>query len=257
VKQVRKTPFTARSVLASALLGMEPPQLPVAQLVRLTGLFGISENRARVALSRMVAAGEATTDGEGIYRLAGHLLDRRSRQTASRAGRTATYSGQWQVAVITTSGSTAEVRLSRRRALAFARLAELREGVWMRPDNLGTPLPAAVVDDVAGMSARPADPLGLVDRLWDLATWSGGARHLIGQLVALSPDGPDALAPGFTLSAAVLRHLQADPLLPEELLPPRWPGDELRRVYDRWDGRYRETLATWSRQGERRGGAGP
>ena len=50
-------PLTARSVLASALLGMDPPELPVAQLVRLTGLFGISENGARVALSRMVAAG--------------------------------------------------------------------------------------------------------------------------------------------------------------------------------------------------------
>ena len=49
-------PLTARSVLASALLGMDPPELPVSQLVRLTGLFGISENRARVALSRMVAA---------------------------------------------------------------------------------------------------------------------------------------------------------------------------------------------------------
>ena len=51
------SPLTARSVLASALLGMDPPELPVAQLVRLTGLFGISENRARVALSRMVAGG--------------------------------------------------------------------------------------------------------------------------------------------------------------------------------------------------------
>jgi phenylacetic acid degradation operon negative regulatory protein len=240
-------PFTARSVLASALLGMDPPQLPVAQLVRLTGLFGISENRARVALSRMVAAGEVTTDGPGVYRLAGHLLDRRSRQTASRAGRTATYSGEWQVAVITTLGSTAEVRLSRRRALAFARLAELREGVWLRPDNLGTPIPAAVADDVAGMTARPTDPLDLVARLWDLATWSDQARQLIDRLALLPPDGPDALALGFVLSAAVLRHLQGDPLLPLELLPPQWPGDELRRAYDKWDQRYRQTLNTWSR----------
>jgi len=210
-------PFTARSVLASALLGMDPPQLPVAQLVRLTGLFGISENRARVALSRMVAAGEVTTDGQGAYRLAGHLLDRRSRQTASRAGRTAAYSGEW------------------------------REGVWLRPDNLGTPIPAAVADDVAGMTARPTDPLDLVERLWDLASWSDGARHLIDRLALLPPDGPDALAPGFVLSAAVLRHLQGDPLLPLELLPPQWPGDELRRAYDKWDGHYRQTLNTWSR----------
>ena len=76
-------PLTARSVLASALLGMDPPELPVAQLVRLAGLFGISENRARVALSRMVAAGEATSDGSGRYRLAGTW------RRASRAGRRA------------------------------------------------------------------------------------------------------------------------------------------------------------------------
>jgi phenylacetic acid degradation operon negative regulatory protein len=57
------------------------------------------------------------------------------------------------------------------------------------------------------------------------------------------------LAPGFTLSAAVLRHLQADPLLPPELLTPEWPGDRLRHSYDEWDRRYRETLTSWSRAG--------
>ena len=67
--------------MASALLGTDPAELPVAQLVRLTGLFGISENRARVALSRMVSTGEATTDGAGRYRLAGHLVARQMRQS--------------------------------------------------------------------------------------------------------------------------------------------------------------------------------
>ena len=63
------------------------------------------------------------------------------------------------------------------------------------------------------------------------------------------PDGPQALAPGFELSAAVLRHLQADPLLPAELLPSDWPGASLRAVYDEWDARYRATLYEWSRAG--------
>ena len=86
----------------------------MAQLVRLTGLFGISENGARVALSRMVAAGEATSDGSGRYRLAGHLAARQSRQSASRAGATVPYDGRWWLAVVTTTGSTAEVRSARR-----------------------------------------------------------------------------------------------------------------------------------------------
>lgn len=240
-------PLTARSVMASALLGMDPPELPVAQLVRLTGLFGISENRARVALSRMVTAGEATSDGSGRYRLAGHLADRQTRQSVSRSGVTAAYDGGWWLAVVTTSGSTAEVRGARRRVLAYARLAELREGVWMRPANIGVVLPEAMDADVELMRAVPEDATELTRRLWDLDAWAERASQLLVALDALVPDGPEALAPGFELSAAVLRHLQADPLLPRPLQPRDWPGARLRECYDDWDARYRATLYAWSR----------
>jgi phenylacetic acid degradation operon negative regulatory protein len=235
--------------LASALLGMDPPELPVAQLVRLTGLFGISENRARVALSRMVATGEATTTGSGQYRLSGHLADRQSRQSASRSGCTAPYDGDWALAVVTTAGSSAEVRTARRRALGYARLAELREGVWMRPANIEVLLPDTSRDAVELMTAHPGDSQALVGRLWDLRAWSHRATDLRRRLKDLPPDGPEALAPGFELSAAVLRHLQADPLLPTELLPAEWPGAALRDDYDGWDLRYRNTLRQWSRAG--------
>jgi phenylacetic acid degradation operon negative regulatory protein len=247
VSQERNIPLTARSVLASALLGMDPPELPVAQLIRLTGLFGISENRARVALSRMVASGEVSTDGSGLYRLAGHLVQRQARQSASRAGDTAAYTGEWHLAVVTTSGSIAEVRTARRRALTYARLGELREGVWMRPDNVALRLADDLGDDIELMTARPRHAQRLVDELWDLPAWSSRAASLLDHLGELEPSGPEALAPGFELSAAVLRHLQADPLLPEELLPDDWPGTRLRSVYDQWDAKYRATLHQWSR----------
>ena len=181
--QERNRPFTARSVLASALLGMDPPELPVAQLVRLTGLFGISANRARVALSRMVAAGEATTDGSGTYRLAGRLRERQARQSASRAGSTVPFTGQWWVAVVVTSGSSAEIRTARRRSLAYARLAELREGVWMRPDNLEVRLPEDLRTDVELMTAEPSDP----DRL---------ARAPVGPAGVGGPGRPTARRDG-------------------------------------------------------------
>jgi phenylacetic acid degradation operon negative regulatory protein len=226
---------------------MDPPELPVAQLVRLCRLFDISENRARVALSRMVTAGEATTDGSGRYRLAGHLTARQSRQSASRSGATGPYEGRWWLAVVTKAGSNAEIRGGRRRALAYARLAELREGVWMRPDNVELSLPDSLNGDVELMSAIPADPRALAGRLWDLHAWSIRAGDLLDDLETLPPDGPEKLAPGFELSAAVLRHLQADPLLPAELLPADWPGVPLRATYDQWDARYRTTLREWSR----------
>jgi len=239
--------LTARSVLASTLLGAEPPDLPVAHLVGLAALFGINENRARVALSRMVAAGEATTDGAGRYRVAGHLAERQRRQTSSRAGRTRAWRGDWHLVVVTTAGSTAEVRGRRRRALALARLGELREGTWLRPDNLDLVLPGDLGADLERFSARPGGPAELAGRLWDLGAWAARADDLVARLAARSPGDWTDLAPGFVLSAAVLRHLQADPLLPAELLPADWPGRSLRRAYDEWDARYRQVLAAWGR----------
>jgi phenylacetic acid degradation operon negative regulatory protein len=246
--QDSNAPFTARSVLASALLGESPPELPVAHLVHLAGLFGINENRARVALSRMASAGEVTTDGSGWYRLAGHLLDRQGRQADSRRGETRTWEGGWRMVVVTTSGRSADERSARRRRLGLARLAEQREGVWLRPDNLDLRPDPGTDPDVTLFSVVPdGDPQALAASLWDLDGWAEVATGLRERMAALPPTGPEDLAPGFVLSAAVLRHLQADPLLPAGLLPPAWPGTVLRREYDRWDREYRRVLRRWAR----------
>ncbi len=246
--QEGKTSFTARSVLASALLGASPPELPVAHLVHLVGLFGINENRARVALSRMLAAGEATTDGSGRYRLAGRLLERQERQSESRRGETRPWSGEWRLVVVAVAGSAAEERSARRKRLALARLAELREGCWLRPANLDLrPDPARDADLAVFTGCPDADPAGLAARLWDLEGWAVRAEGLRSSLAATPTRGPDDLASGFELSASVLRHLQADPLLPLELLPAGWPGATLRAEYDGWDRRYRAVLEAWGR----------
>src|ERR1700689_1869226 len=106
-------PRPARSVLASTLLGVDPPELPVSYLVHMGELFGINENRARVALSRMVSSGEVTPDGEGRSRLTGHLLERQHRQVASRSGQTRAWPGTWHLVVVASAGSTADVRARR------------------------------------------------------------------------------------------------------------------------------------------------
>ncbi|HEY4929421.1 MAG TPA: hypothetical protein VIH95_09760 [Acidimicrobiales bacterium] len=241
-------PMTARSVLASALLGEDPPELPVAHLVHLAGLFGINPNRARVALSRMVASGEARTDGSGRYRLAGRLLERRDRQGDSLAGRTRSWRGGWRMVVVTTTGSSAEQRAGRRRRLVLARMAEQREGVWLRPDNLDLRPDPADDSNLAIYTAVPeGDPMMLAADLWDLEGWAAHTRLLAAALEARPTVGPDDLAPGFELSAAVLRHLQADPLLPASLVPDDWPAPGLRATYGEWDRRYRAVLRAWGR----------
>jgi phenylacetic acid degradation operon negative regulatory protein len=247
-------PLTARSVLASTLLGTEPPRLPVSFLVRTGALFGLAEGTVRTALSRMVAAGEASTDGNGWYELRGELVERQARQLASRNPVTLEWSGHWIMAVVPTGARPAAERADLRRSMQRRRLAELREGVWLRPDNLAAPTAddgsSGVCEWFSG-SPLGADDAALAARLWDLRAWSTTAGelrrelHRVGGL--LEAGSTEALAPGFVLSARVLRHFVADPLLPSELLPRDWPGAALRADYERYDEVYRRLLGTWTR----------
>jgi phenylacetic acid degradation operon negative regulatory protein len=242
-----------RSVLASVLLGTEPAWLPTPLLVRTAGLFGISEGTTRTALSRMVAAGEVLAE-DGGYRLAGRLVARQARQSASRRADTRPWDGTWELATVGGDvGRSAIDRAALRDALRTLRLVELREGAWARPDNLQPDRsPEALV--VARQwcwwwaGARP-DPTPDPTGLWDLAGWAATSEALRADMRRLLPGleqgDPAGLADGFVTSAAVLRHLQADPLLPRELLPAGWPGDALRADYDHYDTAYRAVLRAW------------
>jgi len=247
-------PLSARSVLASTLLGMDPPRLETRMLVASGALFGIAEGTTRTAISRMVAAGELIASGDG-YALAGHLLDRQARQAESRRPAARQWSGNWELALVSTERRSAAARSDLRRATAVLHLAEVREGVWTRPDNLDRrrhPEARAVVDaQCASWRGRPAtdDPTVLAATLWDLPAWAETAnelrRQLDERLPALDAGDVSALAPAFVLSAAVLRHLLSDPLLPVDLVPADWPGDHLRADYERFDAAFKQVWRNW------------
>jgi phenylacetic acid degradation operon negative regulatory protein len=257
-------PLSARSVVASTLLGIEPPRLPTRLLVRSGELFGISEGTTRVALSRMVAAGELEIDGTS-HALAGRLLERQARQHASRVPEAQAWDGRWTMAVVVGGARPGPARAELREAMRELHLAELREGVWLRPDNLDDGWSAraeAVVDaqcrrfrvELAETVTDATSAVALAAQLWDLDTWAARAGELRVQLdqvaVALEDGDTAALAPGFVLSAAVLRHLLADPVLPQELLDADWPGDDLRRDYDRYDRAFKALWRDWFRQAQ-------
>lgn len=237
-------------MLLSVLLGTDPPRLPVRLLVRTTELFGISEGTTRVALSRMAASGELVA-ADGAYAIADpRLVARQARQAASRAARTKAWRGdRWLVVVVGDGGRRdAGDRAGARAALTGARFAELREGVWLRPDNLGDD-PPTVAAARAFRSVPDDDPAELAATLWDLGGWATDAddlrRRMAELVVRLEAGDTAALGPGFVLSAAVLRSFQHDPLLPGPLLPVGWPGAELRAEYDRYDRAYRAVLRHW------------
>ncbi|MCF6522859.1 PaaX family transcriptional regulator C-terminal domain-containing protein [Streptomyces sp. JJ36] len=219
-------PLTARSIVLSTLLGHHPPRLPARALVRVGALFSVAEGTIRVALSRMVAAGELE-QRDGTYALTARLLERQARQDDSRAPHTRPWHGDWEVAVVTADRRSAAERAALRQTMTGLRLAELREGVWLRPANLDRPLSAGVRTQCTVLTAVPEEaPEELATRLWDLPGWARSARELAEAL-----DRAREPAERFTVAAAILRHLLADPVLPPELLPPGWPGARLRACY--------------------------
>ena len=242
-------PLTARSIIASTLLGTHPPVLRGQLMVRLVELFGVPEGTTRVALSRMVAAGELTVD-EGRYALASPaLLARQAAQEVGRRSPAGRWDGQWAVAVVTVDRRDAPARLALREAASALRLSELREGVWMRPSNLdwGDRDELAVVgEQCTWMTATPDHPAAIAASLWGLDGWAVEARALVARMkrgrASLDRDAFEAIPEGFVTSAAVLRLLRADPLLPSALLPKNWPGAALRTRYDDYDVALRRLL---------------
>jgi phenylacetic acid degradation operon negative regulatory protein len=113
--------------------------------------------------------------------------------------------------------------------MAEVRLAEHREGVWLRPDNLGPPRQLVVTRQCTLWSAEAGsdiDGRALVAQLWDLDAWAKRARALT---EAFGPAG--SMAERFMVGAATLHHLLGDPLLPDGLAPPGWPAAELRQRF--------------------------
>src|SRR4029078_855394 len=86
---------------------------------------------------------------------------------------------------------------------------DLREGVWLRPDNLDVELTAEVLNRVRVMHSRDDDPAGLAARLWDLPGWMHVGRALLDEL-ATAVDVPGR----FVAAAGIVRHLLTDPVLP-------------------------------------------
>ena len=111
----------------------------------------------------------------------------------------------------------------------------------MRPANLRRDWPATLAAPAWCFEARalPAggDGRELAARLWDLAGWAQRADALLAAWArAVLPPRR------FALAAAMVRHLQTDPLLPPILHPAGWPGTRLRAAYAAYEQELGELL---------------
>ncbi len=228
-------PLDARSVALSVLLGSHPPVLPARALVALAELVGIAGGTMRTALSRMVAAGDLEAV-DGRYRLAGRLLDRQQAQDIGRRHPVQRWDGGWHTVIAAADQRRLADRRRFRTVMANHRFGELRPDIWMRPANLPAPSPTPALIVTTGALAG-IDRIDLRDRLWDVDELRRRGTVLLTaverQRLATDWDDPTSIPDVFLTSAAVVRYLRDEPLLPPELVPADWPADRLRPDYDR------------------------
>ncbi|MEZ5267886.1 MAG: hypothetical protein R2789_04705 [Microthrixaceae bacterium] len=217
--------MTARSVVASVLLGTVPPVMSVRALVRAGELFGLAEGTVRTALSRMTAAGELVREDSGRYALAGHLIQRQAHQQLSRQPDFGVWNGSWQMRVVELGSRApsdrgpaigclvaAAGRDARRRLVASDNLRSSIESVSHNTHSwflAGPPVrhPSRPHDELAaelpGSGALTPTP----------SSCDGPCTHLQNSPGASRP----LCARGSCSPLAVLRQFNADPLLPQPL----------------------------------------
>ena len=102
-------------------------------------------------------------------------------------------------------------------------------------------------------TSRPlaVDAETLTHSLWDLDGWSSITDALLNRMDSsigsLRSGDTGALGPCFVTAATALRHLTSDPLLPAELEPGAWNGNDLRAAYDDYEGALQALLRSWFR----------
>jgi phenylacetic acid degradation operon negative regulatory protein len=205
-------------------------------LLRASAVFDIDENRTRVALHRLRAAGLVDSQDRGTYRVAGDPTVAAAMGWRRVLDRLVPWEGRW-IGVHTAHLPRGDKTVARRRdrATRLLGLRELSDGLLLRPDNLvGGVEP--VRDRLVRLGLEPDAPVFRVDLLlpadeararaaWDDlgldATYRAHTDALTRatmELVRLPPQAAARLA--FQLGGRAVGDLVMDPLLPEGLVDP-------------------------------------
>ncbi len=249
---------TPKSLILDLLSTLSRGAVPVRALVAAGRLFGIPENRLRVALARLLAAGAVERDEHSHYRLAenaGAVSDQ-IRSWRHGAEQRQPWSGAW-VCVHGRTGDGARGRGAR--ALRFLGFRNLEPGFALRPDNLAggvedarlrlARLGLAATARVFQIRALDAASERRARGLWDLRALRSAYRSTIAALDASAARLPrltrrTAMAESFRLGGAAIGRVVLDPLLPEPLLGAS-ELDELIAAMRRYDRAGRRVWAGW------------
>ncbi|MFZ1889641.1 MAG: hypothetical protein WAU33_16595 [Candidatus Binataceae bacterium] len=262
-------PLTARALVLDFLSNRAPREISARAVLAAGAAFGFSAQNLRMALMRLVDQGAAVNSSRGRYRLGapGETMRLEVRKWKRVADLVRPWPGGW-VGVYGAEIARSDRAAIRRheQALRLRGFREFSSGLWIRPANLR--------DSVAELRAhlaalglhRDAIVVGLSDfddaasaravQLWDTAAIERSYDALLSALdvsqskVARLPL-TGAAVETLLLGREAIRHINLDPLLPEQLMPQR-PLRELVRAMIAYDEIGREIWRRFMREIESR-----
>jgi len=231
--------LTARELVIDFLSNRYPREMSAQEITGVGIALGFSEQSLRMALTRLVEQAIAANTGRGRYRLSpsGEAMREEVRKWRHLDEVAMPWSGAW-IGVFDAAIPRSDRAALRRheRAMRLRGFRELQSGLWIRPANLRDSVaelrehlralglhPDALV---AGLDALDDDARAKAITLWDTGAMLARYRALTDELRAskaklerLPLD--TAAAESMVLGRDVIRHINLDPVLPEELMPQR------------------------------------
>jgi len=231
--------LTARELVIDFLSNRYPREMSAQEITGVGTALGFSEQSLRMALTRLVEQSVAANTGRGRYRLSpsGEAMREEVRKWRHLDQVAKPWSGAW-IGVFDAAIPRSDRAALRRheRAMRLRGFRELQSGLWIRPGNLRDSVaelrahlralglhPDALV---VGLHDLDEDARAKAITLWDTAAMIARYRALADELRAsksklerLPLD--TAAAESMVLGRDVIRHINLDPVLPEELMSQR------------------------------------
>ena len=252
------TQVTSQQELGSRafVIGMIRPDGTIAadDLYAVGDRLGFSTHQIRLVIARLVDEGTFVQDGRGRKAVL-RTTDRYAalvepehdwlRMAYQQDAGLAPWDGRWTLVAFSLDEERRTARNVLREVLHAMAAAPLAGGLYAHANDISHEVSRAAAElGVAdGLTVARTDaltiggrsrPREIAEHLWPLDELAAGYRDFVEafrpHLRRRPADPIDELAMGFEMVAAFRRCSDADPLLPPELLPAKWPGAVARDV---------------------------